>query len=166
MALQNDIKELQVRVTAASDELDGLFREINESYEREYKTPRLNIVTTMKDKTVTTVNDRSDGRKQVTVMKYYTVKPMEYFVKRDRYDEHNGVTMYKTTQIIKPRKFYSVTEAECFVKYINRIAGRTLEDDEMMLLLRTITNGRQYELVCLIDGTREFKKQTMWEDDK
>lgn len=81
---------------------------------------------------------------------------------RDGYDEHNRKTYESYNITIRPRKFYSETQVENFMKYIRRIAGRTVEDDEMMLLLRTITKGRQYKLTCLIDRTEELAGVTKW----
>lgn len=142
-------------------DIEEVFNKTQREYDKEYKTEQLNIVTTTMDKT----GDKCDGHDTVTVTKYYTVKPKEYYTDR-QYDEHYGRTMWRTTQVIKPRDFYNRHELEMFIRYINKIAGRTLEDDEMTLLLRHITNGRQYELTCVLDITDECERATVWEDKK
>lgn len=135
--------------------------EFVKSYEKEYQTPILNVVTDVMDET----SDKCDGRKRMTnvktVMKYYSVKPKEFYSER-QYEEHNSKTYQKYVMTIKPRKFYSKAQVMAYVSYLNRTAGRTIEDDEMNLLLRTITRGRQYDLVCVIDRTEELKEVTKW----
>lgn len=131
--------------------------EIQQEYDREYLTKRLNIVTTK--------DDDCGGRDRVTTMKYYTVRPKEYFTER-HYQEHTGKTYEKYIKTIQPRKFYSETELRNYMALLNRWAGRTLEDDEMRLLLRNITKGRQYDLVCIIDRTEELNKEMVWQDIK
>ena len=159
--------------------MDDFIRDIEgiqQEYDKEYLTKRLNIVTTVKDvidddsdgqSRVTTKDDDCDGRnrktKQVTVVKYYTVKPKEYFTDR-HYPEHTGVTYQKYVKDIPPRKFYHMDELRAYIKLLNKWAGRTLEEDELRLLLRHITNGRHYELVCLVDVTDQLKEETMWRD--
>ena len=140
--------------------LNTLLGDLN-NIQREYQEKRLNVVTTVKDLN----GDTCDGHKRVTVMKYYTVKPKEYYTER-HYEEHNGGTYRMTTVTIKPRRFYEESKLRVFIKYLNKIAGRTICDDEMRLLLRHITNGRQYELTCLINETAELNGTTMWKDIK
>ena len=96
-----------------------------------------------------------------TIMRRVRVTDKETMM-RDGYDEHDRRTVTTEIKVIRPRRFYSETQAMTFVKYIRRIAGRTVEDDEMMLLLRTITKGRQYELICAIDRTEELVGVTKW----
>ena len=147
------------------DDIQRIIERTQAEYNREYLTPILNIVASEIDET----SDRCDGRnrkpKKVTVMKYYTVRPKEYFT-NERYKEHKGKTYQRYVRTLQPRKFYTATEVYDYAKYINKIAGRTLENDEMNLLLKTISRGRQYQLTCLIDRTEEFKGQTMWRDIK
>ena len=161
--------------------MDDFIRDIEsiqQEYDREYLAKRLNIVTTVKDviddtcdgqSRVTTKGDDCDGQspktKQVTVVKYYTVRPKEYFTDR-HYDNYNGTTYQKYVKDIPPRKFYSESELRAYITLLNRWAGRTLEDDELTLLLRHITNGRHYQLVCLMDVTRQLADETMWRDIK
>ena len=155
-------------------DIDG----IQQEYDSEYRTKRLNIVTTVMDvagdicdgrSRVTTKDDDCDGQspkpKQVTVVKYYTVKPKEYFTDR-HYAEHHGTTYQKYIKDIPPRKFYSESELRAYIGLLNKWAGRTLEDDELTLLLRHITNGRHYQLVCLVDVTEDLKRETVWKDIK
>lgn len=152
--------------------------ELQQEYDREYLTKRLNVVTTAKDvvgdacdgqSRVTTKGDDCDGQdpkpKPVTVVKYYTVRPKEYFTDR-HYAEHKGTTYQKYVKDIPPRKFYSESELRAYIKLLNKWAGRTLERDELTLLLRHITNGRHYQLVCLVDVTKQLKRETVWEDIK
>ena len=151
---------------------------MQQEYNKEYLTKRLNVVTTVKDviddscdrrSRVTTKGDGCDGQsprlKQVTVVKYYTVKPKEYFTDR-HYDNHNGTTYQKYIKDIPPRKFYSESELRSYIKLLNRWAGRTIEGDELTLLLRHITNGRQYQLVCIVDVTDQLKDELVWKDIK
>lgn len=81
---------------------------------------------------------------------------------RDGYNEHNRKTYEKYVETIRPRRFYSETEVMTFVKYIRRIAGRTVTDDEMMLLLKTVSRGRQYQLTCLVDRSSELEGWNKW----
>lgn len=118
-------------------------------YDEEYKVKLPQVVTTEIDEGGDTIFRRVRMTDKERMM-------------RDGYDEHNRKTYESYNETIRPRKFYSVTEAETFVKYIRRIAGRTVTDDEVMLLLRTITSGRQYELTCLIDRTEELQSVTKW----
>lgn len=119
------------------------------SYDKEYKVKLPQVVTSEIDKGGDTIMRRVRMTDKETMM-------------RDGYDEHNRKTYERYVETIPPRKFYSETEVENFMKYIRRIAGRTVEDDEMMLLLRTITSGRQYRLTCVIDRTEELKNMTKW----
>lgn len=139
------------------DDIIRLLEETRRENDREYKTPVLNIVTTEIDER----GDGCDGRDRVTVMKYYNVRAKEDFL-NGRYEEHKGVTLKKHIITLQPRKFYTETEVYDYARYINKIAGRTLESDEMNLLLKTISRGRQYNLTCLIDITDEVKNETVW----
>lgn len=136
--------------------ISGAMSEAEARYDDEYKSARLNIVTGEKDLNETT---------RVTVMKHYSVRPKEYYSERG-YDEHCGATYQTYVKTLPPRKFYNVAQIETYVQYINRIAGRTLEVDEMNLLLKTLARGRQYELVCVLDRTEELKGETMWGDKR
>lgn len=149
------------------DNITKLIEDTQREYDKEYKEKRLNIVTSKM-----TIKDTKDGddcegqgreRKEVTVMKYYTVKPKEYYADR-QYNEHYGTTYQRYTYTVKPRNFYTEQQIMTFLQYIDRLAGRTLEDDEKTLMLRYITNGKPYELMCVIDRTKELQGQTMWED--
>lgn len=73
------------------------------------------------------------------------------------YGEHYERTIRTFTETLKPRTFGSEREIRAYMKHTERLAGRTLEDAEWGILLRTITNGRQYELVCVEDLTRELE---------
>lgn len=139
--------------------------ELQQEYDREYLTKRLNIVTTVKDIIDDDCDGRDRGTKPVTVVKYYTVKPKEYFTDR-HYDNYDGVTYQKYVKDIPPRKFYSESELRAYIKLLNRWAGRTIERDELTLLLRHITNGRHYQLVCLVDVTEQLKRELVWRDIK
>lgn len=119
------------------------------SYDKEYKVKLPQVVTSEIDK---------GGD---TIMRRVRMTDKETMV-RDGYDEHDRKTVTTEIMVIHPRRFYKETEAWAFVRYIRRIAGRTVEDDEMMLLLRTITSGRQYRLTCVIDRTEELKNMTKW----
>lgn len=118
-------------------------------YDKEYRTKLPQVVTSE-------IDEGGD-----TIMRRVRMTDKETMI-RDGYDEHERRTYESYNMTIRPRKFYSETEAWAFVRYIRRIAGRTVEDDEMMLLLRTITKGRQYELTCLIDRTDELAGVTKW----
>ena len=122
-------------------------------YDKEYKVKLPQVVTTEIDLT----DDGCDG----TIMRRVRMTDKETMM-RDGYGEHNRKTMTTEIMVIQPRRFYKETDAWAFVRYIRRIAGRTVEDDEMMLLLRTITNGRQYKLTCVIDRTEELAGVTKW----
>lgn len=118
-------------------------------YDKEYKVKLPQVVTTE-------INKGGD-----TIMRRVRVTDKETMI-RDGYDEHDRKTVTSEIVTIQPRKFYKETEAMTFVKYVREIAGRTIEDDEMMLLLRTITSGRQYQLTCVIDRTEELAGVTKW----
>lgn len=122
-------------------------------YDEEYKVKLPQVVTTEIDLTC----DECGG----AIMRRVRLTDKETMM-RDGYDEHNRKTYERYNMTIQPRKFYSETQAENFIRYIRRVAGRTVEDDEMMLLLRTITKGRQYKLTCLIDRTKELAGVTKW----
>lgn len=146
------------------DFIKGL-NEISDREVRERQEKRLNVVTTTMD----IMDDTCDGHNQVTttmdIMKYYTVRPVEYF--RDRqYEEHNRMTFKKTVKDIPPRKFYRMTQLEAFIEHLHKMANRTIEDAEITLLLRHITNGRHYELVCLVPIGNTSKECHKWEDIK
>ena len=119
------------------------------SYDKEYKVKLPQVVTTE-------MNESGD-----TIMRRVRMTDKETMM-RDGYDEHNRRTVTTEIMTIQPRRFYKETDAMAFVKYIRRIAGRTVEDDEMMLLLRMITKGRQYRLTCVIDRTEELAGVTKW----
>lgn len=119
------------------------------SYDKEYKVKLPQVVTSEIDKGGDTIMRRVRMTDKETMM-------------RDGYDEHDRKTVTTEIMVIHPRRFYKEAEAWAFVRYIRRIAGRTVEDDEMMLLLRTITSGRQYRLTCVIDRTEELKNMTKW----
>lgn len=118
-------------------------------YAREYQVKLPQVVTSE-------VDEGGD-----TIMRRVRMTDKERMM-RDGYDEHNRKTVTTEIKTIQPRKFYKETDAWAFVRYIRRIAGRTVEDDEMMLLLRTITSGRQYQLTCVIDRTEELAGVTKW----
>lgn len=118
-------------------------------YDKEYRTKAPQVVTSEIDKGGDTIMRRVRMTDKETMM-------------RDGYDEHDRKTVTTEVMVIRPRRFYKETEAWTFVRYIRRIAGRTVEDDEMMLLLRTITSGRQYQLTCVIDRTEELAGVTKW----
>lgn len=80
----------------------------------------------------------------------------------DGYNEHDRKTYEKYVETIRPRRFYSETEVMTFVNYIRRIAGRTVTDNEMMLLLKTVSRGRQYQLTCLVDRSSELEGWNKW----
>lgn len=147
------------------DNIIKLLEETKKKNDEEYKTPVLNIVTSVMDEGCDGCDGRKTRPKGVTVVKYYSVRPKEYYT-NERYDEHKGKTYQKYVMTIPPRRFYTETQVYNYARYINKIAGRTLDNDEMNLLLKTISRGRQYELTCLIDRTEEFKNQTMWRDNR
>ena len=118
-------------------------------YDKEYKVKLPQVVTSEVDEGGDTIMRRVRMTDKETMM-------------RDGYDEHDRKTVTTEIKVIRPRKFYRETDAWAFVRYVRRIAGRTVEDDEMMLLLRTITSGRQYELTCVIDRTEELAGVTKW----
>lgn len=145
------------------DNIDKIIKETQKGYDREYKTKRLNIVTTVMDATSESCDKQDKEQNKMTVMKYYTVKPKEYFTRR-QYERCDGRVLKTYTRMIPPRRFYTETEVYEYARYINRVAGRTLETDEMNLLLKTIARGRQYELVCVEDITEQVKEHTVWRD--
>lgn len=118
-------------------------------YDKEYR---------VKEPQVVTVQMGEGGE---TIMKRVRMTDKERMM-RDGYDGHNRKTVTTEIKVIRPRRFYKETDAMTFVEYIRRIAGRTVEDDEMMLLLRTITKGRQYRLTCVIDRTEELTGWNKW----
>lgn len=144
-------------------ELNG----IQQEYDREYLTKKLNIVTVTDEQIgdtckrpngVTLVNDQTKA-----VMKYYTVKPKEYFTDR-HYQPSKQVTYARHIKDIPPRRFYTITQIESYIRYLNRVANRTIEDAEMALLLRAITNGRHYQLVCLLPIQDTTDEHLIWDD--
>lgn len=143
------------------EEIQRIMGETQKRYNEEYKSPKLNIVTAEKNIT----GDGCDGGDRVTVMKYYTVKNREDYEKGN-YERHYGEVYSTGTYTVMPRKFYNEAQVWAFLEHIERRAGRTLEDAEKMLMLRTITKGRRYELVCIIDRTKEFERETMYKDYK
>lgn len=142
------------------DFIEGL-EGIQQEYKREYLDKRLNVVTTMRD----VIGDDCGGYKRVAVVKHYTVKPKEYYTER-HYNKHQGTTYQKYVKDIPPRKFYRESELRAYIGLLNKMAGRTIENDELTLLLRYITSGRHYQLVCLVDITEQLKRETVWEDIK
>lgn len=130
-----------------------IIEDYNKSYNEKYKVKRPQLVTTKMD--------QSDDGCGDAIMRRVRMTDKETMM-RDGYDEHDQKTYESYVETIRPRKFYSETQAWAFVKYIRRITGRTVEDDEMMLLLRTITSGRQYELTCVVDRTEELAGVTKW----
>lgn len=126
-----------------------IIKEYQASYDKEYKVKLPQVVTTEMDEGGDTIMRRVRMTDKETMM-------------RDGYDEHDRKTVTTEIKTIRPRKFYKETDARAFVRYIRKIAGRTVEDDEMMLLLRTITSGRQYQLTCVIDRTEGLAGVTKW----
>ena len=143
------------------DDIIKLLEVTKRENDNEYKIPILNIVTSEIDEGVKLKGDEDGRRDRVTVMKYYHVRPKEYF-EDGRHEEHNGKTYKKHIEKIPPRKFYSKTQVYNYASYLNKIAGRTITSDEMNLLLKTISRGEPYKLTCLIDITDEVKGQTVW----
>lgn len=143
------------------DDIIKLLEVTKRENDKEYKIPILNIVTSEIDESVKLKGDEDGRRDRVTVMKYYHVRPKEYF-EDGRHEEHKGKTYKKHIEKIPPRKFYSETQVYNYASYLNKIAGRTITSDEMNLLLKTISRGEPYELTCLIDITDEIKGQTVW----
>lgn len=133
--------------------ISEIMNSYTKSYDEEYRVKRPQLVTTEMD----LINDGCDG----AIMRRLRMTDKERMIS-DGYDEYNGKTYERYIETIRPRRFYSETEVMTFVEHIRRIAGRTVEDDEMMLLLRTITSGKQYELTCLIDRTEELAGVTKW----
>lgn len=129
--------------------ISDIMGEYVRGYDKEYRTKLPQVVTTEVDEGEDTIMRRVRMTDKETMM-------------RDGYDEHDRRTVTTEIKTIRPRKFYRETDARAYMRYINRIAGRTLEDDEMMLLLRTITSGRQYQLTCVIDRTEELAGVTKW----
>lgn len=152
--------------------MEDFIKEINgiqQEYDREYLTKRLNIVTVTDEQTgdtckrsnrVTPVNDQTKS-----VMKYYTVKPKEYFTDR-HYQPSEQMTYARCIKDIPPRRFYTTAQIESYIRYLNRVANRTIEDAEMTLLLRAITNGRHYQLVCLLPIRDTRSEHLIWDDIK
>lgn len=101
--------------------------------------------------------------REVNVVKYYKVTKGEDY-EMSNHPRHYGVTYMKKLYDVKPRKFYSVPQVEAFVKHIERLAGRKLDDAETMLMLRHITRGEHYELVCLVNITKEVKEEVMYKE--
>lgn len=130
-----------------------IIKDYQVEYEKEYKVKLPQVVTTEIDLT----DDGCGG----AMMRRVRLTDKETMM-RDGYDEHNRKTYERYNITIQPRKFYSETQVKNFMKYIRRIAGRKIENDEMMLLLRTITKGGQYKLTCLIDRTEELAGVTKW----
>lgn len=124
-----------------------------EEYDREYKVKLPQVVTTE----VGLTDDDCGG----TMIRRVRLTDKDTMM-RDGYDEHNRKTYERYDMTIPPRQFYSESQVENFMRYIRRVAGRKIECDEMMLLLRTITKGRQYKLTCLIDRTEELAGVTKW----
>lgn len=128
-----------------------------ESYEQMCSKDLLHIITTK--------HDICDGRGSATIMKYYKVKPVTEMMSKD-YEIHDSRVLKKIPYTITPRKFYTVTEVKRFVEDLKSKAGRTLEDDEIAIMLRTITKGEPYVMTFLADITEELKEQLKWRDIK
>ena len=126
-----------------------ILKKYQAEYDKEYKTKEPQVVTTKVDECDGTIYRRVRMTDKMTMM-------------RDGYEECNEKTYERYVETIRPRKFYSETEAMMFVKYIRRIAGRTVTDDEMNMLLHTVTSGRQYELICLVNRTEELREWHKW----
>lgn len=121
----------------------------DKEYAKEYRTKRPQVVTTVMDET-------GDA-----IMRYTRVTTKETML-GDGYEEHNRRTLRTYIEVIPPRKFYSEAQVVAYARYINRIAGRTLESAEMNLLLKTLARGRQYELVCVVDETEGLESVSKW----
>ncbi len=79
------------------------------------------------------------------------------------YREHYEKTYRTITKTLMPRTFKSEPEIRAYMKHIERLAGRTLEDAEWGILLRTITRGRRYTLTCVVDMTSDLKEIPRYE---
>lgn len=79
------------------------------------------------------------------------------------YHVHYEKTYRTAVKTLKPRTFRSEHEVRAYMERVERLAGRTLEDDEWGLLLRTITRGRRYDLVCMIDITETLNEVPRYE---
>ena len=142
-------------------------KSIQQEYDNEYLPKKLNIVTVANEQ----IGDTCERPNQMTpmndqtksVMKYYTVKPKEYFADR-HYQAHNDTIYARHIKDIPPRRFYTVTQIESYIRYLNKVANRTIEDAEMTLLLRAITNGRHYKLVCLLPVQDTKSEHLIWDD--
>ena len=114
---------------------------------------------------VTKRDDICDGRSVATVMKYYTVKPLKGMMCKD-YEIYEGRILKRIPYTIEPRKFYTITEIKYFVEDLKSKAGRDLTDDEIAVMLRTISKGEPYVMTFLVDVTEELKEQLKWRDIK
>ena len=146
--------------------IERIIGETQERYKEEYLVERTGVVTVKRDvmdeRYKRGGENRMEGAITVNVMKRQTVRPKEEMINRG-YKEHNGMTVKKYIKVIKPRRFRNAEQVYAFAERINKTAGRTLEDAEMNLLLKTIARGRQYELVCIADITDELEGVTKWE---
>lgn len=115
-------------------------------------TERLNVVTTKRD----ILGDNHGGYKPVAVMKYYKMTSENEMYKRP-VEDYDGVTYEKYEWELQPRKFYTMASLKAFMEVTERRAGRPIEDAEWGLLLRAITNGKRYKLVCIRDITGDLK---------
>lgn len=118
-------------------------------YDKEYKTKEPQVVTI-----------KIDEGGDATYRRVRMTDKMRMM--RDGYEEHNRKTYESYVETIQPKRFYSETQVMTFVKYIRRIAGRTVTDDEMNILLQTVSRGRQYQLTCLVDRTEELVGWNKW----
>lgn len=152
-------KELEKR-TSQDDQVKDLIGDLMK-VKKEEEEKKLVTVT----REIHLVDDTCEVTECMTLMKYSTMRPESYFTER-HYQRHYG-SFYKTaTQTIQPRKFHDMTSLENFVRHLKRIARRPIEDAELGLLLRHITNGEQYDLICVIDVSDDFENQLVFEDIK
>lgn len=146
--------------TAASDQTGELIAGLNEIIREEREKKLITV-----SKAYHLTDDTCDLGETMTLVKYTTMKPEAYFTER-HYERHAGQLHSTAIKTIRPRKFYELREIENFVEHLRKIAGRTLEDAEIKLLLRHITRGEHYDLVCAIDQTEAFENEIVFEDIK
>lgn len=117
--------------------------------------PGLKIMTNMKG----AIGEDREG----SVVKYYKVTKGEDYEMSVR-PRHYGRTYMKRIYEVKPRKFYNRAQVDFFVKHLKKLAHRDISDIEMMMILKCITRGEMYELVCFMDITDEVKNEVMYEE--
>jgi hypothetical protein len=98
-------------------------------YDKEYKVKLPQVVTTEIDLT----GDGCDG----TMMRRVRLTDKETMM-RDGYDEHERKTYESYNTTIQPRKFYSETQVENFMKYIK------LSLDEEAHKLAMLSDGEMF----------------------